>query len=188
MKKNTIWLIAGLSVCTMGCKDDPQTNDVSDRSDYEGRGSEICQDWQYTLCKFMAEKCGLSDAGRAQCEEQYSSFECVSDTVASECVDAFESASSCDEALYFQCYWQSVADPQPAMDGCDALNTAQCNRVVGCDSSITMDDCLTDLEADVDCSTAVGLSDNYEGCLSAVQDWACVDPAPEVCTGVILSM
>ena len=188
MKRISTTATVCLLLATAGCKDDKENSEESGLEDYEGRGTEACQEWQYSLCEFMAEKCGLSSEDRSLCEEQYGSFECLSDETALECVDAFQTAETCDEALYSQCDWESIADPQPAIDGCDALNETQCERWIGCDSTSTMETCLAEMTETLDCSTAVGLSASYEECMDAIETWACTDTAPSVCTGVILAM
>ncbi len=173
-------------VLAFSCKDDEKTE--STRKDYSGRGSEACQDWQYAICKFMINKCGVPSERRKQCEDQYGSFECISDQTASSCVESFETASSCDEKLLQQCDWTKIADTQAAIDGCDVLNEAQCEYAIRCDTRMAMEECMDEIESTNDCSTAIGLSASYEECLSAIQDLSCGEPSPPACTRAVYSI
>lgn len=46
-------------------KDNPDTGvkESISRSDYKGRGTEACQDWQFAHCKYVYETCDFSMQG-----------------------------------------------------------------------------------------------------------------------------
>lgn len=146
-----------------------------------GRGSAACQAWQKALCDHAVE-CGL--APEASCVETYYSVTCNSDANAESCATAFESAT-CTTALPAGCNIDDLADPAPAVDACSAMLSAYCDKGIACGQT-TVETCLPMMQKSLDCTTAIGYTSNYEGCMSDIAKLDCsASSPPDSCDGVI---
>ncbi len=179
---------AGFVCLVSACKDENDSSAESKMEDYEGRGSKACQTWQYSMCEFAFEQCGMTEGQRAVCEEQYGSIVCLSDEAALACAEDLQSADSCDAVIYSACHPSVIADPKPAIDGCIAMNRVQCERWIECDNSETMEECMEYLSSTIDCNAAIGLTALYEECIEEIKIQTCTFQLPTVCREVILSL
>jgi hypothetical protein len=69
------------------------------------------------------------------------------------------------------------------------LYNALCNHNASCGSPTPAATCVTQLQSDHSCNTAVGLSLDYDQCLAEVNAAACsAATTPAVCNNVILSL
>ncbi len=180
-----------LCISLLACnKDDDNSKEslLSGREEYTGRGSEACQDWQWAICTHAYTKCVDSAKERASCEEQFGGITCLSDDAASDCAADLLSAEKCDMSLYQACGPDVIADRQTAIDGCNALIVAQCERWLTCLDDDTMEECIEDISSMYNCNSAIGLTSTYEDCIDAVGNWGCTEPEPTVCNSVVLVM
>lgn len=149
-----------------------------------GRGSAACQDWQDAICSFSAECGGLP---RAQCLAQYQGVTCNSDSEASRCSNLFNrGCSGITESEFVACDIEAIANPAPARQGCHDLIDHYCARAVTCSSS-TLDQCVAQQNASIDCEAAIALTLDFEDCIADVDALVCPDTAlPDSCSGVLL--
>jgi hypothetical protein len=169
------------------CDDDGQSEDSekSGLAEYKGRGSEACQAWQYSICEYLFDTCNLGNGTRAQCEQQYGSMVCLSDQTATTCAEAFQNADCTSPPL--ACDFDTVVDPQPAIDGCNAVIEAECARWLDCDMTDTVESCREEMSGTYNCDDAMGLAPWYEECLEKIDNRGCADLPPEGCDGLILA-
>ena len=162
-----------------GCPDD------SDGEGPVGRGTAACQDWQDAICDFGAGRCGALD--RARCDEQYQGVTCRSDSAASDCSNAFNTAP-CTGAPA-GCDLSDIADPAPAQQACEALVARVCERQMECDAATTIESCTTMLLMALPCDTAIAYTLAYESCLTAIDTASCTAASlPDVCAGSIKAL
>jgi hypothetical protein len=152
------------------------------------RGTSECQRWQVAICDY-AEKCGT--LAQCTCITQASSLACKSEAEATRCADLLPSAACGDSALA-SCDLAEMADPAPAVAGCQQFLSAYCDLEVSCGISATKDACLTSnmgSGADqVDCTRVIGLSTTFDQCLADIPGVSCqASSAPASCKNVLLA-
>jgi hypothetical protein len=149
----------------------------------KGRGSAACQAWQKAFCDFAALDCKA--VSEAQCVDTYYTITCNSDEKAQSCATAIDNAS-CSSDPITGCNIDDLADPAPAVAACNSLLDAICKKESTDCGQGTIEQCMTTLQAQLDCSKAIGYAASYETCLSDLAKMACNAPSmPGSCTDVI---
>jgi hypothetical protein len=195
LKKNVFLLMITclLSTATACQEEDTDDNtgdpegsekESSDFSTYTGRGSRDCQEWQFSICEYVYVTCDFGTASREKCEEQYGSMSCKSDETALACAKTFQEGNCASPPT--SCDFDTIADPEPAIQGCNAVLTAECDRWLSCGLADSMDDCMEELASSQSCEDAIGLAPWYEDCLEKMQNRGCADLPPEGCDGLII--
>ncbi len=172
-------LAVAVAVVPLGCYGG--SNDDSDSTgNTTTSGTEACQSWQRAICDWVA-RCG-GDA--TECRDQAPAVTCLSDAEAQRCAAGFDSASC--SAPPSACDLGDIADPQPAIDGCNAFISALCDRSEECEAG-SHDTCVSTNSSSLDCSTAVGLKPSYDQCMSEISTLACdATMLPDPCRAVVL--
>jgi hypothetical protein len=148
-------------------------------------GSSTCATWQDAMCDFGVDRCQLL-ADRASCDDDYRSIRCKSDAAAQACLDKL-AAATCGTALP-ECSFAAVADPAPAIAACNNFVSEICARARQCDPTLTAEACDTQTRQGIDCSLAIGVTADFNSCISAVRTMDCNASAlPSVCQGVVKS-
>jgi hypothetical protein len=147
-----------------------------------GRGTAACHEWQRAYCDF-ATRCASADA--AGCQDDASSITCKSDQAALDCAKKLDDvncgAVTADDVA---CDLAGMADPAPAVKGCNDFVTATCKFAARCGTSDS--DCRAQVATKVDCSKAIGIGLSVEQCLSELDKLSCsVSSAPESCKGIV---
>lgn len=164
-----------------GCPDDSDGAGGSP----PGRGSAACQDWQDAICAFAADEC--SSLTRQRCDEQFKGVTCRSDSAATDCANAFNTATCM--AVPPACDLSDIADPAPAQQACETLAARVCERQMECDAATTIESCRAALLMALPCDTAIAYTLDYESCLTAIDTISCTaTELPEVCVGAIKAL
>ena len=144
-----------------------------------GRGTPACHEWQAAVCDWIV-KCPVF--GAPSCN-QVKGITCKSDAEAVRCASAFRAASCGGPPA--NCDIPDIADPAPAVKGCNDYKAAACQRLEECQIT-TRDDCLQQITS-LDCDRAVGIALTYEKCIAEFRTLACSSSgAPASCSGAIL--
>ena len=146
-----------------------------------GRGSDACHDWQDAFCDYVADQCGSSS--RATCDDQARAISCNSDAEAEACVETLR-AAACDSPPA-ECDLRALADPAPAVAACEDLAQAACAVEARCGGR-TLEECVPAAITEWSCPDAVGVTLDYEECMSLLDDYPCTEPPPDVCDRVLL--
>ena len=84
---------------------------------------------------------------------------------------------------------QSSSD---AVQKCQDLSQRQCERVVGCGASPSVESCLAEIQVSADCDHAVRVTSRYGACMQDLAAMNCADllasgawNLPNTCIGVI---
>jgi hypothetical protein len=174
------WVRRALSVVTLvlaasGCSG--SSNDDDDDGNGDGAA---CQQWQVAICDFV-EGCGV-DA--TTCRAQAPAISCLSEAEAQRCSGEFATATC--SAPPTGCDVTDIADPAPAVEKCNGFIEALCNRSEECEAG-THDDCVVSGNMSLDCSTAIGIKQSYDQCITDIATLACdAANAPASCQGVVL--
>jgi hypothetical protein len=165
-----------LAFLALGCSNDDSGGGRA------GRGSAACQAWQQALCNYAARDCRVLDYD--ECSSDYAGVTCASDTLASSCTKALDSASCSNPPS--GCDLSDIADPAPAVTACNEFISALCKRELEC-SGTTLLECQASLSSQLDCSLAIAYSLSYEACLSDVAAASCsTSSLPISCQDTIL--
>jgi hypothetical protein len=178
----SLLLIASTSILSCSSKNDSPSAVVTDWT--AGRGTAACHEWQRASCEWAA-RCNARDV--AQCAAQYQEIECNSDTTATNCATSFDAAAC--TTLPANCGMTDLANAAPAIQGCTDFFNALCARDATCGSPTPTATCVTQTEtaSSIDCSLAIGLSLNFQDCLTQINTLSCNAAAqPAVCTKSIL--
>src|SRR4051794_33268132 len=89
-------------------------------------GDTPCERWQYSMCR-LASRCSADEQA---CLEQYESFACGSARKAETCAEQLSEAE-CGSAPV-SCDYQQVADPLPAVAGCERYVKRVCQSAAAC--------------------------------------------------------
>ena len=171
-------LVSGFFVL-VACSD--ESDESNDPQTPAGRGTAACNVWQGALCKW-ATQCGTLDL--TQCNDQVTAVSCKSDQEADRCATGFSSASCTSPPS--GCDIRDMADPAPAIAGCNAFQTALCDRSEECDPG-SRANCLTQAQTVLDCSTVIAAKLALDQCMREVPTMSCEAPAlPASCTIVFL--
>ena len=147
-----------------------------------GRGSVACQEWQDSVCVYLADRCHA--VSRETCDEQYKGVTCKNDDAATACANMIDKAV-CGTALT-NCDLVDIADPAPARQACENLFSHFCSRAVECRAAASETDCLDEMKNQIDCQNAWTYTLSYEECLSETDKLSCSNlKMPEICQGVI---
>ncbi len=150
-----------------------------------GRGSAACQAWQKALCDYATLEC-KSNLTEQTCVNEYYGISCLSDATAQSCATALESATC--TTMPANCNVPDIADPTPAFDACNEYIDTMCTQAAAC-GAVTHDQCVTDAQNSMDCSTVNSVGLNYETCIDDLKHLSCTAAAlPTSCKGVIISI
>jgi hypothetical protein len=178
----------GKLLCVAGCMASMSLACSSDETPAyvrpKGRGSTGCQAWQKAVCDLAAVQCGL--VSETTCVESYYSLTCLDDAAAQSCATAIKSAT-CTTGLPTGCNTNDLADPAPAIAACNTMLTAMCSKISQCGGG-TIETCMTSMQAQIDCTTAIGYTSGYEVCMSDLTKMTCTAADfPDSCQGVVLT-
>ena len=148
-----------------------------------GRGTAACHEWQQSFCTW-ASHCNLQDM--ATCSAQVQQLECSSDTTAANCATSFESAAC--TAMPAGCnVTDAVVNTAPAIQSCTDFQNAFCAKAVPCGGYASTTDCLTQIQSNLDCSKAIGVSLSFSTCMTEVNALTCTSSdLPASCKNSIL--
>ena len=157
-------LLFGTVACTFFGGDDESVSSTGNgstavsRKDHEGRGSEVCQDWQYNYCNYVMARCDFGLAGTMEeCLKDHSAIICSSEKVAEHCAEALTNATKCG-VPEDQCIYLSMADQEAAEALCEDLAEALCvHEVETCDGDTTVDKCTKKRIAQLQCEKVYGV-------------------------------
>ena len=161
---------------------DSDTDDILERSEYQGLGSEACQDWQYATCWHRADQCtDVSPRIFYGCLEKYSFYECIDDSLASECAQKISEQKCMDETVPEGCSGAEIVDPAPAIEKCESWLKKLCAYIVGC-SEGTVDECVESFGVSyADCSAVIVVTSHYKNCLKDIDNLECGAGFPLTC-------
>jgi len=173
MRKPAPWLCLAIAFAACGGSSSGGSGNPGGDAGSTRRGSEACQRWQDAVCDYFVTKCKSKDMTWESCALHYQSFACLADDQAGECAEAYGDADcgsppeGCDRA--------SIADPEPAVAGCNQQLDAYCTHLIGClsTSAKTLDECREIQESKFMCDNAVGLYPWFEECLDLLGTLAC---------------
>jgi hypothetical protein len=149
----------------------------------KGRGSTACNQWQVAICAW-ASRCNSATAG--ECQEQANAISCISDQKATDCANAFNSASC--GAPPAGCDIKDLPDPAPALAACQQFLDELCAAQIRCAPTTTAEQCHQVIDAQTDCSKMIGVKLSFEQCISEIRVLSCTaTEAPASCKGALLS-
>jgi len=176
-------LMASLLPLSVACSGSNNSTNISSVDWAKGRGDAACHEWQQAYCELVS-KCG--GVALADCGQQYQGIACNSDTTAANCATSL-TAASCS-AMPAGCGPTDLADTAPAMAGCNQLYTAICTHNSNCGSATATDSCVSQLQAQNNCSGAIGLELSFETCLAKIAAASCTTSTqPAECTKVLVN-
>jgi len=144
-----------------------------------GRGTAECQTWKTALCDYE-DRCSPSTS---TCRSTAPAVACKSDQLASDCAIKLRTASCSTPPS--GCALLDLADPAPAITGCNRYAPALCSSDYTC--GVTAAQCEAQIAAQLDCSKAIGLEPLFEQCLTDVKVLTCGTQAqPDSCNGAVL--
>ena len=176
-----LWAILAIASLSSAC------SSSSNGSTYvrpKGRGSAACQAWQKAICDYATLDC-KSNLTEQDCVNEYYGITCLSDTTAQSCATALDSATC--TVMPANCNLQDIADPAPAIAACNGFIETACNASVACGAS-THDQCITEFQSALDCSTVNSLGLSYESCMSDVAKLSCNADLPASCQGIFIAI
>jgi hypothetical protein len=168
-----------LALNVAGCSG--SSNDDDDDGGGNGVGTASCAQWQTGICDFI-QRCG---GDPTSCRDQAPAIACSSDAEAERCADEFENAT-CDGTFPAGCDLTEIVDPAPAVAKCNTFVETVCNRSEECEPG-SKADCVADVDASLDCASALGAKPAYDQCIMEIAVIECTASAgPASCQGVFL--
>jgi hypothetical protein len=171
--------------CHGGDDDDDKAPTCSVPAD--ARGSDACHAWQRAICDYAA-KCGT--LVQCDCIAQARAITCASDDEATRCTQALASAACTATSELSGCDLVDMADPAPAIAGCQAYVSAFCSAGERCGGD-TASDCeataMGSGTSQIDCNNAIGVQPSLDQCLSELETVSCsAASAPKSCDHALL--
>jgi hypothetical protein len=181
MMKAMLLLGLGLALTACNGDDEPEPKPAVCEAPEGERGTPECRRYHEAYCRWIDE-CGNQD--QCDCVDEASGIACTSETEATRCADAFESASC--SSIPQACLLTDLADRDVAQAGCEQYLTTVCNLQTRC-RGMDPAQCLTEARMLLDCTTAIGLKPVFDVCLPEIDALECSETdLPASCEGALL--
>jgi hypothetical protein len=171
----------GLSIVAIACAVGCGGSDEGGSSGQPSSRSPACQKFQAATCDF-ASRCAA--ASKDQCLTLARATFCTSDEEAESCAATLNESSCTDDP---PCRTTTIDKAKP-MALCNQYLEAACSYIRSCDSTVTADECQSEVSSRIDCSTVVAATESIDECLDQLATTSCNPLAiPDACKGSLLS-